>query len=629
MVHYTTFTNLRVTGDFDADNAFNASTLPVTATGSTTARTLAARFAGMFNVEDFGAAGNGTTDDTAAFTAAFAALGTAGGTIRAAGRYLIDTTLTIPRNCALVGAYRNPGQQPTVGTPQSYDALGSTLIVNSAATINMSYSTSIEGFCLKRKGMAATPWADATVAAAQIAAYAGTAITIGDVSTPLHDTYCGHLLILGFAQAISAYRCERQRLEYVSFDCTAGIANELNTDITHVNFCHAWNFLTAQQAWVTDALKIKTGAAFRCANIADWIKFTNCFSFGHAIGYDAESADHVTFLGCGADYPSALSSTSIGFKISGTAKEASLLGCQAAAQGKGVSIDIGTAPNKATARVIACNFWNCDSRGVEITTGTAVIQGCAFSGGVGRHVAALSGATGVTIAGCSFDALDDPIYVDAAISTAAVNTYGNTFLNITAGAGYQMRLGPHLRSVDTANAVNRIVITPGATGSPVQISAEGDANAALTLAAAGSGAITLKKAGGGVVVVNADSSNSSLELYGAGANFVRIGNGNGVHLIAGTGTAGTYVNNIRAVGSTTGNSCVLLSEGTDANVAFQVRGKGTGGVQIEQSGGRVGFYGTTAAAKGTITGSRGGNAALASLLTQLATHGLITDSTTA
>lgn len=43
----------------------------------------------------------------------------------------------------------------------------------------------------------------------------------------------------------------------------------------------------------------------------------------------------------------------------------------------------------------------------------------------------------------------------------------------------------------------------------------------------------------------------------------------------------------------------------------------------------VGFFNATPAAKPSITGSRGGNAALASLLTQLATLGLITDSTTA
>lgn len=44
--------------------------------------------------------------------------------------------------------------------------------------------------------------------------------------------------------------------------------------------------------------------------------------------------------------------------------------------------------------------------------------------------------------------------------------------------------------------------------------------------------------------------------------------------------------------------------------------------------GEVGFNGTAPVAKPTITGSRGGNVALASLLTALAAYGLIVDSTT-
>ena len=44
---------------------------------------------------------------------------------------------------------------------------------------------------------------------------------------------------------------------------------------------------------------------------------------------------------------------------------------------------------------------------------------------------------------------------------------------------------------------------------------------------------------------------------------------------------------------------------------------------------RLGFYGATPVAKPAVTGSRGGNAALASLLTQLASLGLVTDSSSA
>jgi hypothetical protein len=64
----------------------------VTATGSTTARTLANRFADIRNLKDFGAVGDGVTNDTAAVQAAI----NAGGTIIAPnGVYLIDEIVPI------------------------------------------------------------------------------------------------------------------------------------------------------------------------------------------------------------------------------------------------------------------------------------------------------------------------------------------------------------------------------------------------------------------------------------------------------------------------------------------------------------------------------------------------------
>ena len=78
---------------------------------------------------------------------------------------------------------------------------------------------------------------------------------------------------------------------------------------------------------------------------------------------------------------------------------------------------------------------------------------------------------------------------------------------------------------------------------------------------------------------------------------------------------------------------------TVSNVAFNVTGYTTlAGAQANgdftvfgalSAQGNVGFYGATPASKPTVTGSRGGNAALASLLTKLASLGLITDGTTA
>lgn len=57
-----------------------------------------------------------------------------------------------------------------------------------------------------------------------------------------------------------------------------------------------------------------------------------------------------------------------------------------------------------------------------------------------------------------------------------------------------------------------------------------------------------------------------------------------------------------------------------------VRRNGTNYITVSDSG--LAFHGSAAISKPTITGSKGGNAALGNLLTQLANYGLITDSTT-
>jgi hypothetical protein len=50
---------------------------------------------------------------------------------------------------------------------------------------------------------------------------------------------------------------------------------------------------------------------------------------------------------------------------------------------------------------------------------------------------------------------------------------------------------------------------------------------------------------------------------------------------------------------------------------------------FKHSGVVVGFYGVPAVARQTVSGSRGGNAALASVITAMKNLGLIIDSTTA
>ena len=87
----------------------------------------------------------------------------------------------------------------------------------------------------------------------------------------------------------------------------------------------------------------------------------------------------------------------------------------------------------------------------------------------------------------------------------------------------------------------------------------------------------------------------------------------------------------------TGNGVYWEAYGADGTQQFVIRIGPSGFTPFNwtfnpdgstQFPGDMGFFGTTPIAKPTVTGSKGGNAALASLMTALADYGLVTDSTT-
>ncbi len=96
-----------------------------------------------------------------------------------------------------------------------------------------------------------------------------------------------------------------------------------------------------------------------------------------------------------------------------------------------------------------------------------------------------------------------------------------------------------------------------------------------------------------------------------------------------------YINGPTSNNTVIGSADQLVSGGSANDVLFYHFGSGqtqfwSAGVKnLSLAPNQIGFYGTTPIGKPTVTGAKGGNAALASLLTQLASLGLITDSSTA
>jgi hypothetical protein len=164
--------------------------------------------------------------------------------------------------------------------------------------------------------------------------------------------------------------------------------------------------------------------------------------------------------------------------------------------------------------------------------------------------------------------------------------------------------------------------------------------------------ITLKKnritwsAAAGAPLVRPDDSTGSgstgapLTVQGANntggstsfGGLLTLAGGDGTNATGGVTGGATVVRGGDATGGSGtrngGNLTLRSGSGATANGVLDLQtGAGTSRVKINDTG--IGFFNATPAAQPTVTGSRGGNAALADLLTDLATLGLIMDGSSA
>jgi hypothetical protein len=119
---------------------------------------------------------------------------------------------------------------------------------------------------------------------------------------------------------------------------------------------------------------------------------------------------------------------------------------------------------------------------------------------------------------------------------------------------------------------------------------------------------------------------NSIIIAGGGGVSISIDPGpTGGAVLSGAGAGQAGVN----IGDTSGSPASTAGVSIDAVASVKIGAGLSTQVEIGNVHTSVGFLGAAPTARPTVTGSRGGNVALASLLTALASLGLITDNSTA
>lgn len=404
------------------------------------ARTVQAKLRDVVNVADFGAVGNGSTDDTAAIQAAINALGTTGGIVQIPNTFKcrVAGNLTINAECTLQGPHAIVGS-PATNVSAPYGNVGGALLLASTATITLQGSAALRGLLVYRYGM--------TFPAANSSAFAGTAVTIGG-----DDAAVFQCMFLGFAQAISSSGYQRPRLYDLNIDCLAGILIDNCADIAYITRVHCWPFATIASGGGGAVLQ-RSGAAFKFTNLGDWNKVTDCFAYGYYRGFQALGPNSMTFLSCSADSTGGFAGQ-IGFDIESLGGSGGvdnrLIGCQAAAQE--VGFYFSTVANLHS-QMIGCDTWSCTNHGVLIDSGDVSILG-----GVARDEAAgitvNSSASKVNIDQMRFYNLSArPINIAVSTSNVRIGA-NNDFGDWTASATYGSAGTLSITSVVAADPLN-------------------------------------------------------------------------------------------------------------------------------------------------------------------------------
>lgn len=389
--------------------------------------------------EQFGAAGDGATDDTAALQAAINSISATGGTLYLRKKYRVASNLNVPAGVNLVGDYRCPRGRPSLGSGAApdYSAMGSSLRIASTATVTINGSSGVSGLIVYRYGMSFP----ATVAS-NASGFAGTAFTVaGD------DPAFENCFIMGFNKAIYSNGAGRVRVNRCNFDNLNNIEITDCDDRCYISECHSWPFATicAGQSWTN---LIRSGKDIWLHDFVDWGSVINCFSYGYQRGLVIENAHNCQAILYGADNAFdgvPLNTGSIGIELIGNCYDTKLTNCQTAA-----SYVAGVNVNLTAGRVVNINghsSWGINlGHGILVTSGDTIITAGSVRGAA-NPVSVVLAASKVLIDGMAFNDTIGSYVIKADVATSNVKIGKCNFGNFATNP-----VNPNIKAVTVASA---------------------------------------------------------------------------------------------------------------------------------------------------------------------------------
>jgi hypothetical protein len=329
-----------------------------------TSRLISDMFGDSLSVADFGAVGDGITNDTTAIQNALNAVGYGGTVNLGNGRYYV-TGLTIPQYVTLQGTWNSPGYDGFAGA-ESFARMGSVLLLNPAGTISMRQSTSLKNLVVFNNVIANGP-----LPVNGSSSFSGIGITMGGISAQqCPDMTVENVMVLGFTTGIYGLRCINSKIRHVNIDCNNGISLDTGGNPIDIQWVLGWPFLSVGYSPYTTAQIVRSGTGIALQNNMDATRIQFCTFYDYTTGYSLTSCNGVTLIGCGADAPE-VGSTAVGLNIAGACGITQVIGCQFVAVNTGILMQ--TSSSNDLVSVSACYFTANLTQDIDLYNGSAIV----------------------------------------------------------------------------------------------------------------------------------------------------------------------------------------------------------------------------------------------------------------